>query len=112
VSGRRRRSKVLEKLKRREQRYEKERMMLTKDLSSERAVLEEVFDRSTLMTIYRLMNKGVIGEIYGSVKAGKESKLYWGKDKEGNNLAIKIFLTVSAEFKKGMLVYIQGDRQA
>lgn len=109
MSGRRRRSKVLEKLKRREQRYEKERMMLTKDLSSERAVLEEVFDRSTLMTIYRLMNKGVIGEIYGSVKAGKESKLYWGKDKEGNNLAIKIFLTVSAEFKKGMLVYIQGD---
>ena len=42
-------------------------------------------------------------------KAGKESKLYWGKDKEGNNLAIKIFLTVSAEFKKGMLIYIQGD---
>lgn len=83
--------------------------MLEKDLSSERAVLEEVFDRSTLMTIYHLMNKGIIDEIYGSVKAGKESKLYWGKDKEGNYLAIKIFLTVSAEFKKGMLVYIQGD---
>ncbi|MDH5783035.1 MAG: serine protein kinase RIO [Candidatus Bathyarchaeota archaeon] len=109
MSGRRRRSKVLEKLKRREQRYERERRMLEKDLSSERAVLEEVFDRSTLMTIYYLMNKGIIDEIYGSVKAGKESKLYWGKDKEGNNLAIKIFLTVSAEFKKGMLVYIQGD---
>jgi len=109
VSGRRRKSKVLEKLKRREQRYERERRMLEKDLSSERAVLEEVFDRSTLMTIYYLMNKGIIDEIYGSVKAGKESKLYWGKDKEGNNLAIKIFLTVSAEFKKGMLVYIQGD---
>ncbi len=83
--------------------------MLHKDLSSERAVLEEVFDRSTLMTIYYFMNKGIIDEIYGSVKAGKESKLYWGKDKEGNKLAIKIFLTVSAEFKKGMLVYIQGD---
>jgi len=109
VSSRRRRGKVLEKLKRREQHYEKERRMLEKDFSSERAVLEEVFDRSTLMTIYHLMNKEIIDEIYGSVKAGKESKLYWGKDKEGNSLAIKIFLTVSSEFKKGMLVYIQGD---
>lgn len=83
--------------------------MLHKDISSERAVLEEVFDRSTLMVIYHFMNKGIVDEIHGSVKAGKESKLYWGKDKNGNSLAIKIFLTVSAEFKKGMLTYIQGD---
>lgn len=109
VGNRQQRSKAHEKLKRREQRYERERKMLRKDFSSERAVLEEVFDRSTLMTIYHLMNKGIINEIHGSVKAGKESKLYWGKDKEGNNLAIKIFLTVSAEFKKGMLVYLLGD---
>ncbi|MGD8505166.1 MAG: serine protein kinase RIO [Candidatus Bathyarchaeota archaeon] len=109
VGNRQQRSKVQEKLKRREQRYERERKMLHKDISSERAVLEEVFDRSTLMTIYHLMNKGTIDEIHGAVKAGKESKLYWGKDKDNNTLAIKIFLTVSSEFKKGMLVYIQGD---
>ncbi|MFQ6086582.1 MAG: serine protein kinase RIO [Candidatus Bathyarchaeia archaeon] len=96
------------KLKRKESRYEIEQLMKEKR-SEEYEVLEEVFDRSTLMTIYHFMNKGIIDEIHGSVKAGKESKLYWGKDKEGNNLAIKIFLTVSAEFKKGMLVYIQGD---
>ncbi len=96
------------KLKRKESRYEIEQLMKEKR-SEEYEVLEEVFDRSTLMTIYHLMNKGIIDEIHGSVKAGKESKLYWGKDKEGNTLAIKIFLTVSAEFKKGMLVYIQGD---
>lgn len=96
------------KLKRKESRYEIEQLMKEKR-SEEYEVLEEVFDRSTLMTIYYLMNKGVIDEIYGSVKAGKESKLYSGKDKEGNKLAIKIFLTISAEFKKGMLAYIQGD---
>jgi RIO kinase 1 len=96
------------KLKRKESRYEIEQLMKEKR-SEEYEVLEEVFDRSTLMTIYYFMNKGVIDEIHGSVKAGKESKLYWGKDKEDNNIAIKIFLTVSAEFKKGMLVYIQGD---
>ena len=83
--------------------------MLIKDRSSERAVLEEVFDRSTLMIIYDLMNKGKIDSIFGVVNAGKEARIYWGKDSEGNELAIKIYLTVSAEFKKGMLSYIEGD---
>ncbi len=96
------------KLRRRERRYETEQLMKEKH-SEEYDALEQVFDRSTLMTIYDFLNKGVIDEIYGSVKAGKESKLYWGKDKEGRILAIKIFLTVSAEFKKGMIIYIEGD---
>ncbi|MFQ5836920.1 MAG: serine protein kinase RIO, partial [Candidatus Bathyarchaeia archaeon] len=71
--------------------------------------MEEVFDRSTLMTIYNFMNKGKIDEIYGVVNAGKEARVYWGKDRDGRELAIKIYLTVSAEFKKGMLPYIRGD---
>lgn len=77
--------------------------------SEEYEVLEEVFDRSTLMVIYDFMNKGTIDEIYGVVKAGKESRVYWGKDKNGKELAIKIYLTVSAEFRKGILKYIEGD---
>ncbi len=77
--------------------------------SEEYEALEEVFDRSTLMTVYDFLNKGTIDQIFGAVKAGKESKLYWGKDKEGKTLAIKIFLTVSAEFKRGMIPYIEGD---
>ncbi|HDD69690.1 MAG TPA: serine protein kinase RIO [Candidatus Bathyarchaeota archaeon] len=77
--------------------------------SEEYEVLEEVFDRSTLMVIYDFMNKGTIDEIYGVVKAGKESRVYWGKNKDGKELAIKIYLTVSAEFRKGILKYIEGD---
>lgn len=78
--------------------------------SEEYEVLEEVFDRSTLMTIYNFLNKGTIDQIFGAVKAGKESKLYWGKDKDGKPVAIKIFLTISAEFKRGgMVPYIEGD---
>ncbi|MEM2102165.1 MAG: serine protein kinase RIO [Candidatus Bathyarchaeia archaeon] len=77
--------------------------------SEEYEVLEEVFDRSTLMTIYDFMNKGVIGEIAGVVKAGKEARIYWGKAPDGKELAIKIYLTISSEFKKGKLVYIEGD---
>jgi len=93
----------------REKVVEKRDRMLEHDFSSERAVLEEVFDRSTLMVIYEFMNKGNIDEIHGVVKAGKESRVYWGKDKQGKELAIKIYLIVSSEFRKGMLRYIEGD---
>ena len=77
--------------------------------SEDYEAFEEVFDKPTLMTIYELMNKGEIDEIFGAVKAGKESKLYWGTNPKGEELAIKIFLTVSHEFRKGMLTYITGD---
>lgn len=100
--------KAVKKLLRKEKRYETEQLMKIKR-SEEYEVLEEVFDRSTLMTIYDFLNKGVIDEIFGVVKAGKESRIYWAKDKVGNELAVKIYLTVSAEFKKGKLPYIEGD---
>lgn len=102
------RKRVEKRLHKKEKAYETERLMKEKR-SEEYEVLEEVFDRSTLMIIYDFLNKGVIDEIHGVVKAGKESRVYWGKDKQGNELAIKIYLTVSAEFRKGMLKYIEGD---
>jgi len=102
------RRKVEKKIRRKEKSYEIKRLMKEKR-SEEYEVLEEVFDRSTLMTIYDFLNKRTIDEIYGVVKAGKEARIYWGKDPDGNELAIKIYLTVSAEFKKGMLPYIEGD---
>jgi RIO kinase 1 len=103
------RKKVWRKLSREERKHEREQRMLEKDLSSDRAVMEEVFDKSTLMVIYDFLNRGVIHEVYGVVKAGKESRVYWARDKEGNDLALKIYLTVSSEFRKGILKYIEGD---
>ncbi len=96
------------RLERKEKSYETEQLMKEKR-SEEYEAFEEVFDKPTLMTIYDLMNKGEIDEIYGAVKAGKESKLYWGRNRDGEELAIKIYLTVSSEFRKGMLTYITGD---
>jgi RIO kinase 1 len=97
----------MRRLARKERAYE--RSLAGKDLSLERRVLEEVFDRSTLMVVYDFMNKGTINEIHGVVKAGKESRVYWGKDKQGMELAIKIYLVVSSEFRKGLVKYIEGD---
>ena len=83
--------------------------MLKHDFSSERATVEEVFDQATRMVIYELLNSGVLDEVNGVVNAGKEARVYWGKNKEGNDLAVKIYLTTSAEFRKGMFKYIEGD---
>lgn len=92
-----------------EKKLERRDKMLKHDFSSERATLEEVFDRATLMTIYDFLKSGVLYEVHGVVNAGKEARVYWGKNKEGKDLAVKIYLTTSAEFRKGMLKYIEGD---
>jgi RIO kinase 1 len=102
------RKTVDERLRKKERRYEVDQLMKEKR-SEEYEALEEVFDRSTLMVIYDFLNKGTINEIHGVVKSGKESRVYWGKDEQGKELAIKIYLTGSAEFRKGMIKYIEGD---
>ncbi|UCG45212.1 MAG: serine protein kinase RIO [Candidatus Bathyarchaeota archaeon] len=102
------RRKVDKKLLRKEKLYETKRLMKEKR-SEELEVLEEVLDRSTLMTIYGFLNKGIIDEIHGVVKAGKEARIYWGRDPDKAELAVKIYLTISSEFRKGMLPYIEGD---
>ncbi|MFH0748625.1 MAG: serine protein kinase RIO [Candidatus Bathyarchaeota archaeon] len=83
--------------------------VLLKDRSADRAVMEEVFDKSTLMVVYGLLNQEVIKEIFGVMKSGKESRIYTGIGAQDNRIAIKIYLTTSAEFKKGMIPYITGD---
>ena len=100
--------KAEKKLRIREYRYEKEQRYLRKRSELDE-VLEEVFDRQTLMTIYSLMNKGLIKEFYGVVSAGKESRIYLAKGKDDVDLAIKIYLIISAEFKKRRMMYTMYD---
>jgi RIO kinase 1 len=97
------------KLAYKEKAVERRDKMRVHDFSTERATIEEVFDQATRMVIYQLLNSGILYEVHGVVNAGKEARVYWGKNKEGKDLAVKIYLTTSAEFKKGMLKYIEGD---
>ncbi len=101
--------KAQERLAHNERRVERRDKMLTHDMSKERATVEEVFDQTTRMIVFDLLNTGVLYEVNGVVSSGKEARVYWGKNKEGKDLAVKIYLTSSAEFKKGMLKYIEGD---
>mgnify|MGYP001035980991 CR=1 FL=1 len=91
-----------------ERRYEEESLMLEKR-SEEFKVIEEVFDRPTLEGVYKLMRRGTIDRIHGAIKAGKEGRIYWGEGPEGAELAIKIYYTATADFRRGMLKYIHGD---
>lgn len=91
-----------------ERHYEEESLMLERR-SEEFEVIEEVFDRSTLEGVYKLIRRKVIDRIHGVTKAGKEARIYWGESPEDAELAIKIYYTTTADFRRGMLKYIEGD---
>jgi len=71
--------------------------------------VEEVFDHPTLMILYDLINGGFIDVIYGVVNSGKEARVYFARDRSGLGLAVKIYLTSTSEFRRGLLTYIIGD---
>jgi RIO kinase 1 len=102
-------SKARERITRQEKNVERRDRMLTHDHSHDRATIEEVFDQSTRMVLYRFLSSGVLNELNGVVSAGKEARVYSGKTTTGEERAVKIYLTSSAEFKKGMMMYIEGD---
>ena len=101
-------SKTEERLRLRQVRYETTRLMREKR-SEELEALEQVFDKSTLMVIYHMLATGKLAKISGVVRSGKEARVYWGLGPKKKEIAVKIYLTLSAEFKKGRLVYIEGD---
>ncbi len=47
--------------------------------------------------------------MYGVVSSGKEARVYWAKNRKGDDLAVKIYLTFTSEFKKSIRQYIEGD---
>jgi len=90
-------------------RYERESRYLRKD-SDQRKVLEEVFDRVTLLAIEELIGRKDLGELYGVVNAGKEARVYLGEDTKRAPVAVKIYLVSASDFRR-RLGYIAGDRR-
>jgi RIO kinase 1 len=90
-------------------RYERESRYLRKD-SDQRKVLEEVFDRATLLAVEDLIARKDLGDLNGVVSAGKEARVYYGVDVGGRPLAVKIYLISASDFRRRM-IYIAGDRR-
>ena len=71
-------------------------------------VVNEVLDKPTVMTLYKMIKDHVIAYVNGSVSAGKESVLFWGVDENDASVALKIYLVTTSNFKKRE-PYITGD---
>jgi len=72
-------------------------------------VVEEVFDRRTVLNVIELRRRRCLKTLKGVVSAGKEARVYWAKGFNNEDLAVKIYLTVTAEFRKSIWKYIRGD---
>ena len=71
-------------------------------------VVNEVLDKITVMQLYSLITSKIISYVNGVVKAGKESVVFWAKDPEDNDIALKIYLVTTSNFKKRSQ-YVMGD---
>jgi len=71
-------------------------------------VVNEVLDKITVMQLYSLITSKIISHVNGVVKAGKESVVFWAKDSEDNDIALKIYLVTTSNFKKRSQ-YVIGD---
>jgi RIO kinase 1 len=73
-----------------------------------RKTYDEVFDRATLMVIYKLITDKILSSIDYPVSTGKEANIFKGTTPEGDAVAIKIYRLATATFKN-ILRYIDGD---
>ncbi len=97
----------LQKFHKEAERIDKRDRVILKN-EEERSVFEEVFDRKTLMILYDLANQEEFSYLNGVISSGKEARVYWGVKGDGTDVAVKIYLVASSDYKK-RLQYIEGD---
>ena len=73
----------------------------------DRRVFDAVFDRLTLMSLYKLMKSGIIDTLDFPIARGKEAHVFHGTGESGP-VAVKIFHISNAVFKN-LVQYIEGD---
>jgi RIO kinase 1 len=86
---------------------ERSKMKRLKD-ADEFKVVESVIDPPTLKILYKLLNRGVLKAVHGTISAGKEANVYRGENSEGLPVAVKIYRISTAE-TDFMKEYMMGD---
>lgn len=76
--------------------------------SSDRKVANEIFDKLTLETLYKLANHGYIDILNGAISTGKEANVLTGITDDEKFVAVKIYRIATSDFKK-MDYYLKGD---
>lgn len=81
-----------------------------KDVFDKKKVMDDVLDKTSIMTLSKLINSGTISYVNGIVGSGKESKMYWAVDRNGNDIALKIYLVTASNFKKRQPYLVDDPR--
>ena len=76
--------------------------------NSERKTGNEIFDKITLETLYKLANQGHIDILNGAISTGKEANVLTGITDDEKFVAVKIYRIATSDFKK-MDYYLKGD---
>lgn len=87
-------------------RVKEERRVFDSDLLE---TVEGVFDRPTVLSVIDLMRARCIKVIKGVVASGKEARVFWGLDYENREVAVKIYYTMTSEFRRSIWKYLSGD---
>lgn len=66
---------------------------------ADRATTEQVLDPRTRMILFKMINRGIVYEINGSISTGKEANVYHAETEDGEARAIKIYKTSILVFK-------------
>lgn len=78
------------------------------DQTKKRATVESVFDERTAFNLNKLLINGPLDKIEGIISAGKEANIYLAYDKDGQEVAVKIY-KIDSNTSKWMRNYIIGD---
>ena len=76
--------------------------------ANDRKTYDEVFDRQTLMVVYKLFTDGVFDILDFPISTGKEGNVFRAATSDGDFLAVKIYRITNAGFKD-LADYVLGD---
>ncbi|MCP4648121.1 MAG: serine protein kinase RIO [bacterium] len=71
-------------------------------------VESEVFDRSTLLELSKLIGKGILETIENPISTGKEANVFRATTPSGNYIAVKIYKMETTKFMRRK-EYLEGD---
>ena len=93
---------------RKTKKLDKEIQLMINRIGIDRKTQDEVFDRSTLLSIEKLISNKVIDTIDFPISTGKEGNVFRGVSCDKNYVAIKIYRISTSTFKH-ITNYIIGD---
>lgn len=73
-----------------------------------RKVVNEVLDRTTVHAMYQMIKSGTLLRVNGTLSAGKESIVFWATGEDEADVALKVYLVTTSNFKR-RAAYMEGD---